>query len=318
MPMDTLPEAYPRAFSLTFDQAIQQTNSKFKSQLTPEARWTAKEFVYKDLSKNTWTVNNSRGGTTVARESQFTQRKVYKQKLEAEAIEFYEWDQELLDNIVHPQSAEVLAMQAGYERGIDDLCITAFHSDMLGGPDPHNDPIAFPTSQIIPVNYVKPQAALAGSNLGLTPWKILRAKNIMEKLDLDLTKEDACFMMSPDDEMDLRLSVESAGNDTWAKSVQAYFDEADKGNPNARLMGVFRVIKSTRLAVIDAGGGNFIRRCGAFLRSGFIISPSTNMKSSMDRIPTDKNKLLLQGSAMIGVGRRSDEKFVSVPCAVAA
>lgn len=311
MPLDFIPEAYPRGYSSIFDQAIQQSVSKFKAAGVVDPRWTGKEYVFRDLTVNNWTRNDARGGKTVARESKFEQRKGYTKKIEAEAIEYYEWDKELLDNIVHPESAEMIAQKSGYERAVDDLCIEALNEDVLGGPDPHITPIPFPVANVIPVNYVKPGVTPA-ANLGLTPWKILRAKNRFENLNIDLTKEEAIFFMHPDDELYLRLFVESAGNETWARSVQSYFDAVDRGQ-DAKLLGIFRVIKSTRLATTTGGT---VRLCGAFLRSGLIMSAPQNIKSSMDRIPEDKNKLLMQASAMQGVVRRSDEKFISVPCLI--
>lgn len=311
MPNETIPDAYPRAYSLVFDQSIQQTTSRFNNAGVVEQRWTGKEYVFRDLTQNNWVRNDARGGKTVARDSEFTHRKGYLKKIEAQAIEFPEWDKELLDNIVHPSSAEMTAMKAGYERALDDLCIEAMNEDVLTGPDPHITPLAFPASQVVPVNYVKPGVAL-GANSGLTPWKIIRAKNLFERLNLDLTKEEALLFMHPDDELNLRTYVETAGNETWARTIQSYFDKVDTG-VSAKLMGIFNVIKTTRVATTTGGT---VRLCGAFLRSGLIMSAPQQVKSSMDRIPDEKNKLLLQGSAMQGIVRRSDEKFVSIPCLI--
>lgn len=170
--------------------------------LAPEGRWTGKQYVFRDLSKNTWQRNDTRGGDTTSRESTASFRSVFKKKIEAEAIEFPDWDTELLDSIVSPSSAEMTAMRSGYERGVDDLVIEALFEDSFGGPEPHVTSQVFPTTQIIPVNFVKPGDAL-GSNNGMSPWKLVRARRQLEELDIDLAREDACVALSPAEIEDL-------------------------------------------------------------------------------------------------------------------
>lgn len=306
--MQTIPEHYPRQLSTNFEQAIQQSESKFRAMVDPSAKWTGKEFVFRDLTKNNWTRNDTRGGTTVARETLASFRKTYKKKVEAEAIEFYEWDQELLDSIVHPKSEELQALLSGYERAFDDLVIEAAFEDSLGGVEPHNTATAFPSSQIIPVNYGTPAAPTAGSDQPMTPWKLTRARKMFEENDIDLTREEACIALSPAEIEDLTWYVSTAPTDMWAKIVGEWLNQYHSGNLKAKLMG-FTPIVSNRLTVASG-----VRKCIAFCRSGFVKSAAEEVKTSMDRIPTDKNKLLLQGSAMVGIARRWDEKVVQIPC----
>ncbi len=307
-PSYIIPEHFPRQFSENFGHEIQQTESKFADAGDTEARWTGKEYIFRDLSQNTWSRNDTRGGTTVARESKASFRRTFKKKIEAEAIEIYEWDEELLAQIVHPKSAELQAMRAGYERALDDLFIEACYEDSYGGPEPHITPQAFPAAQKIDVQYGTPAAPASGSDKPMTTWKLFRAKKLFENLNLDLTKERVRLAISPDEEEDLLVEAQAAPNTPWAQMIMSYFTAVSSGNTAAKLLGIFEVIKSTRLPVT----GN-VRNCVAFLQSGFVKSPSV-VKSSMDRVPTDKNKLLLQGSAMCGIARRYDEKFIWIPC----
>lgn len=315
-PSYTIPEHYPRQFSTNFEHVVQQSESKFRGMIDSDARWTGKNFVFRDLSTNNWTRNDSRGGTTVARESQASFRQCFKKKVEAEAIEFYDWDEELLAQIVHPKSAEMEAMRKGYERAFDDLCIEACLEDAYGGPEPHVTTITFPNSQVIPVNFGTPAAPVAGSNQPLTPWKIMRARRMFEDLNIDLASEEACIAISAAELEDLSVYISTAPNDTWAKVVGSWLESYQKGDKSAKLFG-FTPIVTTRLSTTTTGATSSsytIRNCVAFLRAGLVKSAAEQVKSSLDRIPTEKNKLLLQGSAMVGIGRRRDEKVIKIPC----
>lgn len=302
-PSYTIPEHYPRQYSTIFSQEIQQRESRFKGNGMAEGRWTGKEFIFRDLSQNNWIRSDTRGGTTVARESRASFRKTYLKKIEAEAIEFYEWDEELLAQIVSPKSAENEAMMMGYERAVDDLYIEACYEDSLGGADPFNTAQPFPPSQKIAVDYNTPAAAPAGSK-PMTSWKLRLAETMFLNLNLDLEREDVCIAMSPTEALDLLVEASSAPNTPWAQQFMAW-----DANKKSKLFGIFRVIMTTRLPVL-AG----VRTCVAFLESGFVRSAAMDIKSSMDRIAAEKNKLLLQGSAMIGIARRYDEKFIWIPC----
>lgn len=308
-PTYTIPEHYPRQFATNFAHQIQQTESRFKSMGVLDPSWTAKEKVYRDLSATAWTRDDSRFGDSVGRESEASFRKAWQKKIVAQPIKFDEWDEKLLDNIVLPKSEEMQAMMYGYERALDDLFIEACSEDVYGGPEPYTTPVSFPASQIIAVNAVKP-GATAGSNLGMTIWKLLLAKQRFENLNLNLDREEVCLAMSPDEKLDLALVIESAPNDVWAQMIADWFKQDAAGNGNAKLLGLFKVITTTRLPLPTTD----IRTCYAFCRTAFITSPASGVRSSLDRIPDKRNMLLLQGSAMVGISRRYDERILAIPC----
>src|SRR5687767_6332074 len=106
-PTYTIPEHYPRQYAEQFAHQIQQVESRFKPVWNIDPTWTAKEKVYRDLSKNTWVQNNARFGDTNARETQASFRKAWKRKVDAEPIHFDQWDEALLDRIVLPTSEEM-------------------------------------------------------------------------------------------------------------------------------------------------------------------------------------------------------------------
>jgi hypothetical protein len=214
----------------------------------------------------------------------------------------------LLDRIVLPTSEEQQALRYGYERAVDDLFLEACTEDAYGGEEPYTTSISFPASQQLAVNETKTGAT--GANLGLTPWKLLRAKKRFEDLDINLDREEVVLAMRPQQELELLAYVESAGNDIWAAMIADWYKSYTAGNESAKLFGLFKVIKTTRLAV----PGTDIVTCFAFCRSAFIMSPASEVKVSLDRIPEQRNMLLLQGSAMVGVSRRYDERIIQIPC----
>lgn len=303
-----IPEHYPRQLADTFAHQIQQTEGKFKMAGVLDPSWTAKEKVYRDLSKNTWIRDESRFGDTVARETAASFRKAWKKKIVAEPIKFAEWDQELLDRIVLPTSEEQQALRYGYERAVDDLFLEACTEDAYGGDEPYTTAIPFPASQQLAVNETSTGAS--GANTGLTPWKLLRAKKRFEDLDINLDREEVCLAIRPQQEIELAKYIESASNDVWAGMIAEWYKSYSTGNTSAKLFGIFKVIKSTRLTVPASD----IVTCFAFCRSAFIMSPASEVKVSLDRIPEQRNMLLLQGSAMVGVSRRYDERIIQIPC----
>ncbi len=303
-----IPEHYPRQLADTFAHQIQQTEGKFKMAGVLDPSWTAKEKVYRDLSKNTWIRDESRFGDTVARETAASFRKAWKKKIVAEPIKFAEWDRELLDRIVLPTSEEQQALRYGYERAVDDLFLEACTEDAYGGDEPYTTAIPFPASQQLAVNETSTGAS--GANTGLTPWKLLRAKKRFEDLDINLDREEVCLAIRPQQEIEMAKYIESASNDVWAGLMAEWYRAYSRGDTNAKLFGIFKVIKTTRLAVPASD----IVTCFAFCRSAFIMSPASEVKVSLDRIPEQRNMLLLQGSAMVGVSRRYDERIIQIPC----
>ena len=311
-PTYTIPEHFEKRYAMTFAQEVQQSVSKFSPFLDADSQWTGKQFVYRDLSKTNWVVNNSRGGTTPTRESTASFRSVFSDKLEPEeGIIFPDWDDELLDRVSSPKSAEMEAMKMGFERALDDLTISRLFSDVYVGTEAngHTTAKAFPTANILPVNYGTPVAPTAGSNQPLTPWKIIRAKKMIEMADVDLDREELLLAISPEEVEDLIYYVSTAPNELWATIVGDWLKAYQSGNTLAKLMGC-TVIRSNRLTVSSG-----IRTCALYCRSAFVRSAYMDVKSSFDKLPREKHAMQLWSSARVGIGRRRDEGVIQIPCA---
>lgn len=310
-PTYTIPEHFERRYAMNFAQEVQQATSRFSPFLDPDSQWTGKQFVYRDLSGTNWIVNNSRGGTTPSRETQASFRSVFADKLEPESgIIFPEWDDEMLDRVSSPKSAEQQAMRMGFERALDDLTLTKLFGDVYVGSDSngHGTAQAFPTGNTVAVNYGTPAAPTAGSDQPMTPWKIIRAKKMIEEANVDLDREELILALSPEEIEDLTYYASTATNELWATVIGDWLKEHQKGNSVAKLMGC-SVIKSTRFT--ESSG---VRNCALYCRSAFVRSAYMNVKSSMSILPREKNAMLLWSSAMVGIGRRHDEKVIKIPC----
>ncbi len=81
----------------------------------------------------------------------------------------------------------------------------------------------------------------------------------------------------------LGLDAESASNDAWAKIVPKWVEMYMTGSKETKLLGMFRVIESNRLAE-DSGTG--VQTALAFCKRGFVSAPLMGMESHIDVLPT--------------------------------
>lgn len=276
-----------------------------------DARWTGKQFVVRDTPPIPWGINNSRGGTTASRESVASYRSFFADKVEPlENLTFYDWDDELLDSISSPKSTEMENMKAGFNRVCDELVITRLFSDVYVGTQAngHNTAKAFPTANIVPVNYISPDVA-PGANQPLSPWKIKRGIKMMKQMNVNIDSEELILVISPDEVEDLEVFAKNATTDMWAKHVGDWINAYYSGKSNEfKLLGC--TVQVSNLLTANSSG---IRNCALYAKSGILRSGFVNVKTSMDRLPEKKNAMLLQGSAMVGIGRRHDEKVIQIP-----
>lgn len=309
-PTFTIPEHTRRQFNDAFIAQVQQTDAKFAGVTNVISDWTAKQYVMRMRDTINWRVDNSRFGIHNAREFEAGFRSGFWQKLEAEPIKFDRVDQKLLDTIALPTGPVLEDMMSGLNRIRDDLFIEAATADSLGGADPYITPTAFPATQVIPVNFIKPLVDV-GDNKGLTVWKVLEARRRFQKLYVDMDREEFILGISPDMEMQLLLDAEAASNDAWAKMVLEWFKMRLSGNMEAKLLGIFKVITSNRLST-DADTG--IETAVAFAKRAFASSPMSGMESHLDILPKEKHALQVTAYSFWGTFRVFDEMVLEIPC----
>lgn len=305
----TIPEHTRRQLQDGFEAAIQQEEAKFAQVTNVDPAWTAKQYVKRMRDTNEWRVNNTRFGVTNAEEFEAGFRSGFWNLLEATPKKFDRADQKLLDTIPLPTGPVIDDMRMGLSRIKDDLFIAAATADSLGGAEPYITPTAFPVGNVIAVNYVRPGVAL-GANSGLTPWKILAARQFFKAQHIDFDREEMVLAISSEEEMQLMLSAEAASNDAWAKVTLEWFKMRLGGNKEAKLMG-FRVVESERLAV-DSGTG--VRTCVAFAKRAFCSSPITGIETHIDVLPTKRHAIQVAAYAQWGCFRVFDEMVLKLPC----
>lgn len=307
----TIPEHTRRQYADAFQAAVQQENAKLANVSIVESRWTAKQYVAKQSDVMRWVVNNTRFGNTSATEWTGGFRSGFMKNLEMEPKKFDRNDGKLLDDIALPTGDVLTNAMYALNRLKDDLFIEAATAGSLGGAEPHITLTAFPSGNIIPVNYVKPTVALGASNRGLTVWKVLEARNRFLKSDVDFDREEAILAISPDMETQLMLDAEAASNNSWAKMVLEWFKMRLTGNLESKLLGVFRVITTNRLTT-DSGTG--IETAVAFCKRAFLSSPMTGMESHIDILPTQRHAIQVTAYGNWGCFRALDNLVLQVPC----
>lgn len=303
----TIPEHTRQQFQDAFLAAVQQNESKFASVTNVDPAWTAPQYTKRMADAQEWFVNNSRFGQNTAKEFEAGFRSGFKQNLDMRPVKFDRHDQKLLDTIALPTGQVIQDGMSGLNRLRDDLFVDAALADSLGGPKPHITPSVFPVSQVVPVNYDKPGAAL-GANSGLHIWKILRAKTLFEKAFVDLDREELVLAISPDDKTNLLLAAESDASEAWAKHVLSWFDKYEGGDRLAKLHG-FQVVTTTRLKVAGS-----ITSCLAFAKRAFCWAPISGVETKIDVLPEKRHAIQVSAYAEFGVFRVFDEMVLELPC----
>lgn len=309
-PTDGIPEHFKQKYRDAFQATIQQEQAKLANVSIVESAWTAKQFILREGQANEWRVDNTRFGKTNAVEFQGGFRSGFKQDLEAQPIKFDRKDAKKLDTIALPTGFVLTEMRKGLGRIQDDLFIAAATANALGGAAPHVTPQTFPTSQIIPVNYTKPGQDV-GSNSGLTVWKALEIRTRFKQLEIDADQEDCVLAVTPEMITQLMLDAEAASNGAWAKIVLKWVEMYMTGSRDSKLLGMFRVIESNRLAEDSITG---VQTALAFCKRGFVSAPLMGMESHIDVLPTDKHAIQITAYGEWGCFRAYDEMVLQVPC----
>ena len=274
-----------------------------------DPEWSAKQYVKRMRDTIAWRVNNTRFGETNAEEFEAGFRSGFWSSIEATPKKFDRIDQKLLDSIPLPTGPVIEDMMMGLGRIQDDLFIAASTADSLGGAEPYITPTVFPAGNAIDVGYIKPLVAV-GANQGMTPWKVLEARNRFLKQFIDFDSEEMVLAMSADEQTQLILSAEAAPNEAWAKVTLNWFEKRLGGDMAAKLMG-FTVVSSERLSV-DSGTG--VRTCVAFAKRAFCVSPMSGIETHIDVLPTKRHSIQVAAYAQFGVFRVFDEMVIKIPC----
>lgn len=280
----------------TFDQQIQQTKSKFSDAGMVDPDWTADQIVFRESQPFSFVeTTGQRGGNTLQGEFTAGFRSGFKQDFEA-AILLDRNDKRKLDRAHLPDSEIQRDLKAAWERQMDDLFVSKAHAQSLGGEKPYITLQTLPTSMTVPVTWAKTTDP-AGSNYGLTIFKILEAKKRMQVLDVDLDNTELILAISPAQQQSWILYAQSATNDIFAKLVAAWLEDPKKG-----ILGA-RVIVTNKLTAVSTG----IYRSLLFTKRAFKLSPM-EFEIKIDELPRQRHAIQIAAYASIGCVRRWDEE----------
>lgn len=304
-----IPQHTRQQFQDAFNAQLQQSESRFAAVTNVDSAWTAQQYTKRQRGPVEWLVNNQRFGKRPAVEFAAGFRTGFANNLEMVPVKFDRTDKKRLDTIALPTGDVIQDAMSGLNRLRDQLFISAAVDQSYGGDFPHVTPTAFPSGNVIPVNYVKPGTS-PGSNSGLTIWKVLRAKRLLRDTGIDLDREELVLAVGYDQPQQLILSAEAATNEAWAKATLDWFMKFEAGDTSAKLFG-FSVIVSQYVTAASS-----IRNCVAFAKRAMCWKPMGSVETKIEEGSIeDRSQIVVGGYADMGVFREYDELVFKVPCA---
>lgn len=297
-----IPEEFRTEFSNSVEFAIQQDASK----LAPKVKidnFKGKEKVYTKQESTSMTRRTGRLRQTSLSETQYQNRKAYKEEFVKHFV-FDEWDEELLGDLGRPDSETIQSLKMAWERAKDDAIIAAATGIVYGGARPHTTEIPLPDSQKVAVNYKGP--GVAPANIGLIPQKLIRAASIFEENELDPLLQETFVTINPKSKESLLQAVEAAPNEVWAKMCIPWIE----GKPDAKLFGMTPVV-TNRLANDSATD---IDTLFAWNKMQGIWMASEKLTIKIDVRPDLEHSLQISAYGQLAVHRHDELAVVAIYC----
>lgn len=295
--MATIDTFYPTMFATSFDQVLQQMDSRLLSAVT-RADFTGKKKWFNLLNDSEAQDILTRKGDTP--DGEFDGSKYWlTQRPKEKVTTFDEWDKHFLGTIVLPTSDEVQSHAMAFNRAIDDVIISAFDATRYIGEDGTTTD-AFPAGQSIAKDYVETGAA---AESGMTLGKLRRAKYLMDVSEVPDSERYIVFGAQEEQDLLRDTTLTSADFNT----VKALVD----GNVGTFLG--FKFLKSQRLPIGTVSAVADIRSCFAFHKSAIKFAMS-DRQTRMDILPQRRHALQIRSTMMLGAVRTENEKVVRIYC----
>ncbi len=295
LPLTQVPEFYTTEFSQNWDHMVQQMQARLK-EFAVTTSVKGKEKTFNLFGPQEMTRKMSRNGAT--KHSDVTLEKYWLRPLPYELANLFdEFDESFLGEVVLPTSEAMQSMAYAYLRKCDDVIISALGGNRYTG-ETGTTAVPLPSSQQVAVNYVAP--ATTGSNSGLNLQKLIKAKSILGKNEVD-PSEQLIFAYSQAQLDNLLLNVDQVSNSRYS-DVKALYD-----GKTEYFMG-FKFVKLERLPLTSG-----VRTCFAYVKSGVKFADDER-KSYMDILPTESHSLQIRTTAKLGASRTEEKKVVAVYC----
>jgi len=293
--MATIDTFYPTMFQTSFDQVLQQMDSRLLGSIT-RADFTGKKKWFNLLNDSEAQDILTRKGDTP--DGEFDGSKYWlTQRPKEKVTTFDEWDKHFLGTIVLPTSDEVQSHAMAFNRATDDVIISAFDATRYIGEDGTTTD-SFPAGQSIASGYVE-----TGSDTpsGMTLAKLRRAKYLMDLSEVPDSERYIVIGAKQEQDLLRDTNLTSADFNTVKALVDGKVDT---------FLG-FKFLKSQRLPVGTVSGVADIRSCFAFHKSAIKFAMS-DRQTRMDILPQRRHALQIRSTMMLGAVRTENEKVVRI------
>jgi hypothetical protein len=172
-----IPDHFTTQWGVNFEQAVQQTQSRFRKAAIVETGCTGEAKTHNlDLPIEDNEVTGERFGKTVLQELD-TEKRWIRPRMFDLATGEPKWDEELLAPTILPGGKQIQAHSAAYARRTDKVFVKGLLGTNYKGPD-GTTATEIPADNIIGVDYV-----LSGSTTetGLVAAKIVGAKRVLQE-----------------------------------------------------------------------------------------------------------------------------------------
>ena len=293
--MATIDTFYPVTFQTSFDQVLQQMDSRLLTAVT-RADFTGKKKWFNLLNDSEAQDILTRKGDTPDGELDASKYWIT-QRPKEKVTTFDEWDKHFLGTIVLPTSDEVQSHAMAFNRAIDDVLIASMDATRYIGEDGTTTD-AFPAGQSIASNYVETGST---AQSGLTLGKLRRAKYLMDVSEVPT--QGRYIVIGAQQEQDLLrdTNLTSADFNTVKALVDGQVDT---------FLG-FKFLKSQRLPIGTVSAVADIRSCFAFHSSAIKFAMS-DRQTRMDILPQRRHALQIRSTMMLGAVRTENEKVVRI------
>jgi hypothetical protein len=185
-----------------------------------------------------------------------------------------------------------------FKRTMDDVIIEAMFGTAYAGKNGET-PVAFPASQQVAVNYV-PTGSPANS--GLTIPKIIAARKILMKNNVDVNKEEL-YMGITAEQLDNLLNTTQVTSGDF-NSVKALVD-----GTVTKFLG-FNFVHSEQL-LRDSNG---YQRIPVWCKSGILLAVGQQITTDIDKRTDKNNSMQVYAEMTIGATRMEEVKVVEIKC----
>lgn len=297
----TIPQHFPRIYSINFEHLLQQRRSKLSPFTTPD-NFEGKSKDFNQMGESEFQAIIGRGTDTVITDTPTGKRRLTMGAYDKTSL-LDEWDPQNLGPIENPKGETQQSHMFGWNRLTDAIICTAALADVvvpsineLTGVETTTT-VALPSSQKIAIDYVETGSP---ANSGLTVGKLRQANFMFDDAEIDDEEERVIAVTAQDLKMLLRATEIGSAD---YNEVKALYEGTVK-----HFMGfTFERVSSRR--VLPAVSG--VRKLPAFVRSG-IKKSETNVRVYTDVRSDKRHALQIRHAGMIGAVRMEEPKVVEI------